>query len=148
MNDCRQRHTPPSDAGIVWPPLSDPGFFFPYAQRPAPSVCCCLVRVRCVPFSDTPTRALRGLGAQRREPFPARQPLLLPADAGSPFGNGGLITVLVTDRFDGANGAPCKVCMCSHDDGLSSFIQVSIPFLCESFLRRFSESNQCCSPIY
>ncbi|MCI6981893.1 MAG: hypothetical protein MR894_06765, partial [Akkermansia muciniphila] len=42
MNDCRQPHTPPSDAGIVWPPLSDPGFFFPYAQRPAPSVFCCL----------------------------------------------------------------------------------------------------------
>ena len=94
------------------------------------------------------SRALRGLGAQRRELSPARHPLLLPADAGSLFGNGGPIPVLGTVRFDGANGAPCKVCMCSHDDGLSSFIQVSIPFLCESFLRRFSESNQCFSPIY
>ncbi|MCI7698600.1 MAG: DDE-type integrase/transposase/recombinase [Akkermansia sp.] len=44
MNDCRQPHTPPLDAGIVWPLLSNPCFSFPYAQQPAPSVCCCLVR--------------------------------------------------------------------------------------------------------
>ena len=44
MNDCRQRHTPPSDAGIVWTPLSDPCFSFTDEQQPAPSVCCRPVR--------------------------------------------------------------------------------------------------------